>query len=285
MNDRSTKSRDDSIFALNGSKFHGLEDLPKGRVMSRSVPAQLAEDYFLYLPTELKPSTRALVVVHGQNRNAAEYAFRFSQLAENLNLAIISPLLNEKLFPDYQRLGRRGHGQRADLAFMRMIDDASACVPSLKDGFHLFGYSGGAQFAHRFAMAYPKQIRSAVIAASGWYTFPETELAYPRGVRQPKKLKGVTFSPHEFLRVRQHLIVGDQDTARGAGLNRSKSLDRQQGRTRVERATRWMEAMNEAAESLGLTAPITMEIMHGAKHSFSRNVARHKLLERVFESL
>lgn len=285
MNDKSHHSRRDAIFGMDPKSKLDQATLPKGRVVSRSVPAQLAEDYFLYLPTGLNNKTRALVVVHGQNRNAAEYAFRFSQLAESRNMAVVAPLFNDQHFPDYQRLGRRGRGRRADLALMRMIEDAAQLVPSLKAKFFLFGYSGGAQFAHRFTMAYPARIQKAVVAASGWYSFPDFELGYPRGMRQPKKLKGVTFSPHEFLRVPQHIIIGDADTQRAAGLNRSKALDRQQGRTRLERASRWMEAMNKYAESLGLTPPVTMEIMEGAKHSFSRNVRRHRLLERVFKGL
>ena len=147
MNDGTKRSRGDAIFALNAKGLGRHAYLPKGRVMSRSVPAQLAEDYFLYLPTNLKPKTRALVVVHGQNRNAAEYAFRVSQVAEGRGVAVIAPLFNESLFPDYQRLGRRGRGQRADLALLRMIEEVSEAVPTLNKTFDLFGYSGGAQFA------------------------------------------------------------------------------------------------------------------------------------------
>lgn len=285
MDETHQTSRFDAIVGMNDKRHKASAELPMGRVMSRSVPAQLADDYFLYLPTSLKPRTEALVVVHGQQRNAAEYAFRFSQLAEAEGKAVLAPLFNEQVYPDYQRLGRRGRGERADLALIRMVEDASDVVPTLKRGFSLFGYSGGAQFAHRFAMAYPKRVRRAVVAASGWYTFPDVDLAYPQGVRQPRKLKGVTFSPHEFLAVPQHIIVGDQDTGRGAGLNRSVGLDRQQGRTRFERAERWMAAMNERAQSLGLTPPVTMEIMEGARHSFGRNVRKHQLLERVFKAL
>ena len=35
---------------------------------------------------------------------------------------------------------------------------------------NLFGFSGGAQFAHRYAMAHPGSVNALVLTAPGWFT-------------------------------------------------------------------------------------------------------------------
>ena len=43
----------------------------------------------------------------------------------------------------------------------------------------LVGFSGGAQFAHRFAMLYPGCVRRVVVAAAGWYTYIDPSRPFP----------------------------------------------------------------------------------------------------------
>lgn len=257
-------------------------DFPRRRVAARKVMNRRGEDYYIYVPSCLRQNPEIFVAVHGINRNSAEQAFRFSALAEDYGVIVLAPHFNQKIFPDYQRLGRKGRGRRADRALLRMIDEVAAQVPGFEGKVCLFGYSGGAQFAHRFAMAYPDRVRCAIIGASGWYTVPDVATPYPRGIRTPRKLKGVTFDPARFLRVPFHVVVGEKDTSRKSGFNRSARLDAEQGRTRLERATSWVEKVNELAKSLGIEPPATLEILPGAHHSFSRLARHHKLLEHVF---
>ena len=48
--------------------------------------------------------------------------------------------------------------------------------------FYLFGFSGGAQFAHRYVLAHPDRVAAAGIGAAGWYTFPDSATPYPYGL-------------------------------------------------------------------------------------------------------
>ena len=80
------------------------------------------------------------------------------------------------------------------------------------DRFYLTGYSGGAQFAHRYAFAYPRRVAALAVCAAGWYTFPDPGLVYPHGLRLGGRLPGVTFNPAAILRVPAVAFVGARDT-------------------------------------------------------------------------
>ena len=117
---------------------------------------------------------------------------------------------------------------------------------------YLFGYSGGGQFAHRYAMANPERVAGVVIGAAGWYTMPQNNCSFPHGVAPCRDLPNLRFDSASFLRVPMTVIVGDRDCDRDHGLNKSARVDRLQGRTRIERALTWVKFMNLAAKSYGL---------------------------------
>jgi pimeloyl-ACP methyl ester carboxylesterase len=133
----------------------------------------------------------------------------------------------------------------------------------------LFGYSGGGQFAHRFAMAHPRSVRAAVVAAAGWYTFPDAALPYPYGLRVGSRLPGIRLRQGRLLQVPMLVVVGDADTERETSLNQSSRIDQQQGRTRVERADAWFRAMGAAAERRGLRSRVERQTIPAVGHSFA----------------
>jgi pimeloyl-ACP methyl ester carboxylesterase len=131
----------------------------------------------------------------------------------------------------------------------------------------LFGYSGGGQFVHRYVMAHPEGVRGGIVAASGWYTFPDPSVQYPYGIRADSDLPGVRLRPGAFLRVPMLAVVGGDDRERDENLRRSRALDRVQGRNRVERARHWVHAMRKAAEARD-AARVELALLEGAGHSF-----------------
>jgi hypothetical protein len=52
---------------------------------------------------------------------------------------------------------------------------------------------------------------------------PQSENAYPYGVGQCRGLPSLRFDSSRFLRVPMTVIVGDRDTDRDPGLNKSKT--------------------------------------------------------------
>ena len=245
----------------------------RGRVLRRTARDATAAvpplDYFCYVPTQAAADAPLLVAVHGFSRNAPEQVERFAPLCESAGVVLAAPHFPEQDFPDFQRLGRSGRGSRSDHALEAMLADLRGHLGWLLGRVTLCGYSGGGQFAHRFLMAYPGRLMGAVVAAPGWFTFPTRDVAYPYGLRVGGRLPGVRLRPESFLRVPVLVAVGEEDDdPRSENLRHSPELDLQQGNTRVERAARWVRAMQEEAYASGLPSRVRLAILPGAGHSF-----------------
>ena len=214
---------------------------------------------------------RVAACVHGISRDHKEQISLLRNEADRRGYALIAPRFSERAWPDYQRLGRRGRGPRADLAVDRAIERFEIQMGlRFRDRF-MIGYSGGAQFVHRYAMAHPGRLKAVVCAASGWYTFPETRRRYPYGLRVEGALAGVRFEPEAFVRVPTMVAVGRLDTTQEA-MRTTRRLDAEQGRNRLERAQRWVEAMQDAARKRGVEPAIELALVEGAGHAFSECV-------------
>ncbi len=240
--------------------------------------------YALEMPAEPGPGTPVVVAVHGISRNAADHHAAFAGLAQSCGAILVVPLFEAAEFRDYQRLGRDGRGRRADLALMALIDGvlSSRGLPGRR--FHLFGHSGGAQFAHRFVMAHPERVARYAISAAGWYTFPDDSADFPYGLRHPPS--GLDMSRQRlFLSVPGRVFVGMHDQRRGTSLRQHERVDADQGRTRIERAMRWTAAMNARARSLELRPPLDLRQLPGSGHSFGGLVRRAALHEQVWAFL
>ena len=156
-----------------------MEAIEPGKVHVRHVTADPALRYFVYLPQKCSGYTSQFVSVHGVSRNAREHAERFSPLAEEYGVVLVAPLFSRRHFCDYQRLGREGGGRRADHAIQQITREIEYLTGADSSKISMFGFSGGGQFAHRYAMAYPDRVRQLVIGAAGWYTYPDDSRKYP----------------------------------------------------------------------------------------------------------
>jgi len=212
-------------------ELKSIAEFDTGTVNELRQPVEPSLGYYLYAPDNSTLDTPVLVVVHGISRDAKEQIELFRDYADRNGVVLIAPRYTENNYPDFQRLGRRGRGQRADIALIKLLD--SLPYRSVRDGVFLFGYSGGGQFTHRFSMAHPEKVKAAIVAAPGWYTMPNTKISYPYGLRIGGSLPGVRFQPDRFIHVPTLVVVGEQDTLRDDNLRKSKSLDRRQGQNRV----------------------------------------------------
>lgn len=259
--------------------------LKPGAVQLRSVEDDPRQRYFLYVPRQAAYPLRTFVAVHGISRNAREHARRFSHYAERHGVVLVAPLFPRNRYGDYQRIGREGRGQRADLALNRVLREVTRLTGADTESVYLFGFSGGGQFAHRYAMAYPERVKRMVLGSAGWYTFPDATRRYPEGIRASEGLPGVRFRPERFLRIPTLVLVGEKDTARDPQLKKTRRIDEQQGATRVERGRRWVDAMRQAARSHGLPTQYAFRLVEGTGHSFTRSMTRGQLGADVFEFL
>ena len=257
--------------------------LSKGKVLRRAHADEPAHEYFVYVPATADVGAPLFVGVHGISRNAEELARRFAPYCDRRGAVMVAPYFSQGHSTDYQRLGRSGRGPRADLALNAILDEAALLTGAAVARVHLFGFSGGAPFAHRYAMAYPPRVAAAAVAAAGWYTFPDTRRRFPYGVRASRELPGVRFDPEEFLRVPITALVGGRDTSTD-DLRSTRRASRQ-GQDRVERARNWVEAMRAAARSFHLEPRVSLEVIPDGDHSYAGLMDGGRLGDRVFAAL
>jgi poly(3-hydroxybutyrate) depolymerase len=256
--------------------------LKAGRVLKRRLGGCFGQVYYLYIPRSAAKRPPLMVSIHGISRNARQHAKLLSSVAELYGVIVLAPLFSQKQFPDYQRLGRPSCGSRADLALDRIVGEVLNLTAADTSQLYLFGYSGGGQFAHRYAMAHPERVAGVVIGAAGWHTMPQSEIAFAHGVGLCRDLPGLRFDSARYLRVPMTVLVGDMDTGRDPGLNKSEKADRMQDRNQIERAFTWAKIMNIVAKSRGIPEHFNVEVLPGVDRSFELGVSHGAMQEKIF---
>ena len=224
--------------------------------------------YHLYVPSSPQAALPLFVAVHGISRDVTSQARLFAPFMEEIGGVVVAPLFQKRRFSDYQRLGRMGRSDRADMALDRIVADVSQRVGRQFPRIVMFGYSGGGQFVHRYAMAHPRRIDRIAVAAPGWYTFPDMGEPFPRGIGRSASLPDIIFDPARFLEIPTWIAVGEEDMWRDANLNKNPKIDRRQGANRMERAKRWRAEMAAAAARYTLDTAFHLETLPDCGHSF-----------------
>lgn len=225
------------------------------------LPGTPACEYYVYVPPDVRPGAEPLVLVHGISRNAAELVLGFSGLARQHGVPLIAPLFRQEEWGQYQQLKDRKRGLRADLALQDILDDAAQRFDLSTGRVALFGFSGGGQFAHRFAMLHPGRVRACVPVSAGWYTLPDTGLAWPLGLADAPGIPADA-RPDE---VPFHIVVGERDNAQDDALRRDEAIDRLQGHDRRARAESWHRALKQA----GWSRHGSLTVLSRARHNFA----------------
>lgn len=228
---------------------------------------------------------RPLVLVHGTGRGANRQFRAFLPTAIARGIPLIAPVFPPERFAGYQSLGGSDGPLAAMAAFVATLDDASSYLQVPTDRVDLLGFSGGAQFVHRFAMLAPSHVLRAVVVSAGWYTYLDDHRPFPRGVAPSDESGGRPVDIEAFLRIPVHVLVGERDVERDASLRTGESIDRRQGRDRLTRALRWMDHLEEAAHARGLRPAVSFDLLTDSGHSFSEAVARGGLVARAFDVL
>lgn len=250
-------------------------------VASKSKPSLAC---YLYLPRAWSPNGRVLVSVHGISRNAEEHIDGFRNHADKYGVTLVAPIFAAHKFTDYQRLGRVHHGPRADLALIRLLNEIWQRLGCASPKIDLFGFSGGAQFAQRFALVHPHRVRNLVLGSAGWYTMPDNGVSYPHGTGECPDLDAAHLNMVAAAQIPTLLAVGERDNnADEEGLNRSRAVREAQGDNRLERALNWTNAMRRFADAKGIPASIEFVSLPGVGHSFRDAVVEGGLADRLFE--
>lgn len=242
--------------------------------------------YFVYVSeAALQNPHRStlLVSVHGYSGRTDDSAgvqrvvreiTRWDGYADTNNWVILAPHFMESLFNnDYQRLNFKG--PRADQRLDELVKVVETLVPGLDAGrFLLFGFSGGGQFVHRYALLHPDRIAAMVIGAPGWYTWPDDALPYPIGTAAETLPADAQPDWLALAGLDGLIVVGEEDHDGGA-FRRSfgdYNLDSLQGTGRVDRARNWHSAVHSIADRAGVSSRLQLEIIADTQHNISRSM-------------
>ena len=259
--------------------------LTPGVLQHRTLLSDPLLAYYLYVPKSVGPGARLFVTVHGISRRALQHASMFAPFAEQQGVVLIAPYFPADRFPDYQRMSRAGRGERSDQALERIVAEVGRLSGANTSKLFMFGYSGGAQFVHRFAMAHPERVARFVVGAAGWYTFPDPTMKYPLGIQAAKQLPGVDFDPHRFLAVPAKVLVGERDITQNGAMRDSAKLDSLQGSSRLERGRKWVQTMQHLARANGLATRYEFATLPRSRHWFRQCMRRGDMGRTTFEFL
>lgn len=259
--------------------------LKTGKIHHRTIEGMSQMEYFIYIPEVNPDSNKVLYSIHGISRNAEEHVQRFIAQAERHGVTIVAPLFTKAHFPRYQRLGTSTQLERADMAFDHVLQDVQKWLDVPPAPMRLFGFSGGGQFVHRYAMFYPQRVARMMLTAPGWYTFPDPDRKYPFGLKSSKEWPKLLFPMENFLQIPTMVMVGEEDDLRDKDLNKSREIDSFQGLNRIERAERWVNANRNLARAYDISADFRLEVVANASHAYESYMAHPPFSDQVFDFL
>lgn len=223
----------------------------------------------------------ALVIVHGSSRRAARQFRAFLPLAIRLNVPLVVPTFDEEKFAGYQRLAGAAGPLAALHAVAVTLEDAHTTFGLDTTSVDFFGFSGGAQFVHRFALMEPARVRRLVLASAGWYTFLDPARRFPSGTAPGPATCDLQPDTRAFLRLPLHVLVGERDVDRDGSLRTGPAIDRRQGSNRLTRALRWIDHVEDVARLHDVPSRISFDLLPDSGHSFSEAVRAGGLVERT----
>lgn len=221
-------------------------------------------EFIHYQPAKTDPERLPLVLMHGISRNAPALIAGFRPLAEELGISLLAPIFPGTGHKNYQRPATRsGH---SDTALLDLLADLGG-VGGDFGRVDMFGFSGGAQFAHRFALLQPGRCRRLLLASSGWYTFPHLQERYPYGIGR-KGAPDPRFDLAGFLELSIKVVVGELDITRDPGLRSKGNVDEVQGLNRLERGANWTQAIAALMAERGAAGEAQFQVLPDCGHSF-----------------
>jgi len=232
-------------------------------------------DVYYYRPSSFKRDGPVLIVVHGLNRNAADYRHYFAEIAQLYGALILSPEFSRKNYRGSRRfnLGNLKNGSGDTLprsvwsfpVIDRVFDQARVQLGFGQQRYYLFGHSAGSQFVHRMIIFAPSnKMITAVAANAGWYTEPNFAIEFPYGLRDaPADMETLRRAFGRKLTIL--LGQGDNDETHKS-LRRTDEANAQ-GPHRLARGRRFYQQSKEVARSLEIPFLWRLKEVSGIAHS------------------
>jgi poly(3-hydroxybutyrate) depolymerase len=202
-----------------------------------------------------------LLALHGMGGSGERIAQRLGNCATSHGWALIAPTM---LYRDYMDAEQVRLDEQETLPQLRdMIDSLPQRIgarlgATLTQQVFVYGFSRGAQLAHRLALFYPDHVAGVAALSAGSYTLPranmrmdgnERPLKFPFGVADLDRYVGHPFDARQFATISFWVGVGATDTSTVAV---PRLWDPYVGKTRVERAQRFSAALQSVGSKVSL---------------------------------
>ena len=211
---------------------------------------------------------RVLVVLHGMGGSGEVFSQSLVGEAERNGWVLVAPTFQYHDYLDPKQL------MEDDILFAQRIQDTLAVLPQrlnlkLRQHVLLYGFSRGAQLAHRFAYFYPDRVESVVTLSAGAYTLPTEKwpmdkgtqvIPFPFGIGDLRECVGEAVNWQALKKISFWIAVGARDNQAG---DVSRAFDQYGGKTRVERA----QTFQQALKALGID--VHLAIFPGATHEMT----------------
>jgi len=247
---------------------------PTGHLSDRPITV------FYHIPDSAHQSSPIAMVVHGSARDGEYIRNALKPESDRRNAIILMPnfgsaeysnnyFLLGNLFDDGENPSVASQNDSTEWTYAiieQLFIHFRAEVASKDARYDLVGFSGGGQFAHRFALfAHRPQCDRIVACSSGWYTLPDAASPYPYGLGTTQRASDADV--RKALATPLHLAVGSADTdPNSSGLRHTAEADAQ-GLNRVQRANyAFQRAMDQ---STAINAPLawSLHLETGVAHS------------------
>ena len=244
-------------------------DLPDPRGPDRAISV------FTHRPVSHSPDSPVVIVMHGRNRNGADYRDWWVEASERHGALIAAPQFAEACYshPGEYNYGamfapdgtRRDPGAWLFPVIDHVFADVQRRVGGSAERYCLFGHSAGGQLVHRLVtFGWSKRIERAVAANSGSYTMPLFNQDFPFG------LGNTAFDEPALAALLSRpllVLLGDADTdPNHEQLPREPGAMRQ-GPHRFARGNYYFETGRRAAERLDVPFGWKLAIVPGVAHS------------------
>lgn len=215
---------------------------------------------YYHIPENSTSSSDILIVFHGAARDAKENRDALIANANEKGILLIVPEFSQASFPggDAYNLGNIFEdGDNPSSSTLNPEEQWTfSIVEPLFDHFkmlsgnnsatyNVFGFSAGAQVAHRFAFFKPAaRFNLLVAASSGWYTMPDKTIDFPYGIKKsPIENTNLAslFAKNIFI------VIGEADNNPNEGGLRRNSIVDLQGTNRYARAQYFFNQSNAIA--------------------------------------
>jgi len=255
-----------------------------GRTTIFALAADPRFQYCLYVPPSVADGARLdlVVAVHGTSRTSfLDFRDGLAEFGRWHGCAILCPLFPVGVLGDGARSGYkyiREGSLRYDAVLLDMVRETADKYRQDWDRFALFGFSGGGQFVHRFALLHPTRLWALSVGSPGSVTLLDPDRDWWVGVRNVAELFGVEFDPAALAAVPVHMAVGDADLETWELVHKPGGPHWMEGAndagaTRPQR----LAALRQSFESRGIS--VRFDLLPGAAHD------RFRVLESAKEFL